>query len=96
MSRLVEIYTRSHCVYCQRAKDLLRIKGIDFVEHDITDNPHKTAEMQQRSPQQEAPGIFIDGQAIGGCRELFDLDEQGLLDQLLGLFPFPGGSLQSV
>lgn len=85
MSVKIEIYTKIYCAYCQRAKELLRIKGMDFVEYDITDDQHRAVEMLQRSQQQTMPGIFINDAPIGGCSELFDLDERGLLDPLLGL-----------
>ena len=85
MSVKIEIYTKIYCAYCQRAKELLRIKGMDFVEYDITDNQHRAVEMQRRSQQQTMPGIFINDTPIGGCTELFDLDEQGDLDSLLGI-----------
>lgn len=85
MSVKIEIYTKAYCAYCQRAKELLRIKGMNFVEHDITADPLKAAEMKQRSQQQRVPGIFINDAPIGGCLELFDLDERGDLDALFGL-----------
>ena len=85
----VEIYTRRNCAYCQRAKDLLRIKGVDFVEHDITNDPLMAAEMRHRSQRQAVPVIFVNDELVGGCTELFDLDERGVLDKMLGLgFPF--------
>jgi len=90
----VEIYTKRHCAYCQRAKDLLRIKGVDFVEHDITNDLLKAAEMRQRSQRQAVPEIFVNNALVGGCPELFDLDERGVLDGILGLdFP-PGTTFQ--
>lgn len=87
MSAKIEIYTKGYCVYCQRAKELLRIKGVPYVEHDITNDPHKAAEMLQRGQQHTVPGIFINDALIGGCRELFDLDEKGALDPLLRMPP---------
>ncbi|BCR03363.1 glutaredoxin 3 [Desulfuromonas versatilis] len=81
----VEIYTKSYCPYCKRAKELLRIKGVSFVEYDVTADPLKEKEMQQRSGRQTVPEIFIDGVLLGGCSELFDLDETGELDGRLGL-----------
>ena len=85
----VEIYTRQNCVYCRRAKELLRIKGVDFVEHDITNDLLLAAEMHLRSQRQDVPRIFVNDVPIGGCSELFDLDERGQLDGMLGLdFPF--------
>jgi len=87
MSVKIEIYTKVYCAYCQRAKDLLRIKGVDFVEYDITDDQLKAAEMQQRSRSKSVPGIFINDIFIGDCVDLFNLDEKGDLDALLGLAP---------
>jgi glutaredoxin 3 len=91
MSVKIEIYTNVYCAYCQRAKELLRIKGMDFTEYDITDDQLKAVEMLQRSRQQKVPRIFINDTLVGGCSELFDLDERGALDAMLGLTasPFP-------
>lgn len=84
MSIKIEIYTKVYCAYCERAKKLLRIKGVNFVEHDITDAHHRSAEIKQLSQQQRLPGIFINDTLVKGCAELFDLDERGALDDLLG------------
>lgn len=81
----VEIYTKSYCPYCQRAKELLRIKGVNFTEYDITQDAVKEAEMRQRSGRETVPEIFISGVLVGGCSDLFDLDEVGELDRLLGI-----------
>ena len=90
----VEIYTRQNCVYCRRAKELLRIKGVDFAEYDITNDLLMAAEMRQRSQRQVVPVVFVNDGLLGGCVELFDLDERGVLDHMLGLgFPF-GATVQ--
>ena len=83
MTARIEIYTRVYCSYCQRAKELLRIKGVNFVEHDITDTCRETAENRQDGRERTMPEIFINDILIGGCNELFDLDERGELDGLL-------------
>jgi glutaredoxin 3 len=81
----VEIYTKSYCPFCQRAKELLRIKGVAFVEHDVTADPEGERQMRLRSGRDTVPEIFVDGRLVGGCSELFELDERGELDRLLGL-----------
>ena len=81
----VEIYTKNYCPYCTRAMELLRIKGVQFVEYDVTSNPALEQEMRGRSGRQTVPEIFVDDRLIGGCSELFELDETGRLDPLLGL-----------
>ena len=80
----VEIYTKDYCPFCHRAKELLRIKGVPFEEIEITRNPVLEEEMRRRSGRTTVPEIFINGQLIGGCEELFNLDEKGGLDPLLG------------
>ncbi len=78
-----EIYTKDYCAYCQRAKKLLNIKGISFVEHDVTRDNELENQMRQRAGRHTVPQIFIDDRHIGGCDDLFALDEQGELDALL-------------
>lgn len=79
----VEIYTKSWCPYCARAKQLLKTKGVRFEETDIEQNVKQTREMQQRSGQHTVPQIFIDGYHVGGSDELAIADRAGLIDQLL-------------
>lgn len=81
----VEIYTKSYCPYCDRAKELLRIKQVGFTEYDVTTDPLKEREMRERSGRDTVPEIFVDGRLLGGCSDLFELDEKGELDDLLGL-----------
>jgi glutaredoxin 3 len=79
----IELYTKSYCPFCRRAKELLQIKGVDFIEYDVTDDLDKEAEMRQRAGRKTVPEIFIDNQLVGGCDDLFSLDEKGDLDALL-------------
>ena len=80
----VEIYTKSYCSFCKRAKELLHIKGIEYIEYDVTHDAQKEAEMRQRSGRTTVPEIFVADKLIGGCTDLFDLDEMGELDRILG------------
>ena len=79
----VEIYTKPNCPYCERAKELLRIKGSPFTEYVISGDTAYGEEMRRRGGGGEFPCIFIAGRLIGGCSELFALDERGALDPLL-------------
>lgn len=81
--KTVEIYTKNYCPYCRRAKELLRIKGVAFIEYDVTADPLREREMRQRSGRDTVPEIFADGALLGGCDDLFELDENGALDRLL-------------
>ena len=79
----VEIYTKDYCPFCRRAKHLLSVKGIDFEEYDVTHDPAGQQEMMERSGRRAVPQIFINGDHIGGCDDLFALEQQGELDCLL-------------
>lgn len=80
----VEIYTRRYCGYCVHAKRLLDGKGVDYVEHSIDAAPELRGEMMRRAPgAYTVPQIFINGRPIGGCNELYALERDGELDDLL-------------
>ncbi|WP_294190690.1 glutaredoxin 3 [uncultured Sphingomonas sp.] len=80
----VEIYTKAFCPYCARALRLLRDKGAQASETDITMDRTKRDEMIARANgRTTVPQIFIDGQHIGGCDDLVALDRAGKLDPLL-------------
>jgi len=78
------VYSGPDCPYCQRAKMLLQKKGATFEEINVRADPAKKEEMLKISNgRQTIPQIFIDGQHIGGCDDLYALDAAGKLDPLL-------------
>ena len=80
----VEIYVKSTCSYCLRVKRLLVGKGIEYEAHAVDFDRDKRQEMIQRANgRTTVPQIFIDGQHVGGCDELFRLERDGGLDRLL-------------
>jgi len=80
----VTIYTRMMCGYCAAAKRLLDEKGVAYVEHDASFSQELRQEMIQRANGRNTfPQIFIGELHVGGCDELYDLDERGGLDRLL-------------
>lgn len=84
MSAKVEIYTSFACPYCVRAKHLLDSKGVDYTEIDVSGGGPKREEMVARAPgARTVPQIFVDDVAIGGCDDLYRLDDAGKLDAIL-------------
>ena len=80
----VEIYTWQFCPYCLRAKALLKQKGIDFEEHPIDGDPEARSKMADRAEGRNTlPQIFINNKGIGGCDELYALNDNNLLNELL-------------
>lgn len=80
----VKIYSSDYCPYCQRAKALLRARGVtEWEEICIDGKPAERAAMAQLVGRTSVPQIFIDGQHIGGCDDLHALDARGGLQPLL-------------
>jgi glutaredoxin 3 len=80
----IVIYSKSSCPYCHAAKELLRRKGAAFTEIDIAGDASARAEMLARSGgASTVPQIFIGTTHVGGCDDLYALEENGQLDPLL-------------
>jgi glutaredoxin 3 len=80
----VVIYTRDYCGFCDAAKDLLSRKGVAFTEIDVTGNRERRAEMLLRTNgRATVPQIFIGTTHVGGCDDLYALEDAGALDPLL-------------
>ena len=79
----IVVYVAGWCPYCQRARGLLSKKGLQFREIDIDDDPRLREEMIARSGRRTVPQIFIGEKHVGGCDDLFALDERGELDRLI-------------
>ena len=80
----VEIYSKFYCPFCVRAKSLLKDKGVEFEEYEISMGGEKRAEMLDRANGgTTVPQIFIDDKHIGGCDDLFALESRDALDPLL-------------
>lgn len=80
----VEIYTWQTCPYCIRAKLLLWWKGVNFTEYKIDgDETARTKMAARANDKRSVPQIFINNQHTGGCDDLYRLNSQGQLDNLL-------------
>jgi glutaredoxin 3 len=80
----VIIYTRDWCSYSDAARDLLQRKGVPFTEKNATGNRELREEMIARANGGRTfPQIFVGDTHVGGCDDLYALDEAGKLDPLL-------------
>ena len=80
----VVMYSTGHCPYCVRAKMLLKQKNVEFKDIRIDVEADRRGEMVQRSGRTSVPQIFIGDFHVGGCDDLFALEQQGQLDNKLG------------
>lgn len=80
----VRIYSTSFCSYCERARNLLARKGIEYTEIKVDEDPEQRAEMLRLSGgRRTVPQIFIGERHVGGYDELYALERRGELDSLL-------------
>ena len=80
----VTIYSTSVCPYCVRAKQLLEHKGVAYKELNLsTEAAEVRMELMQRTNHRTVPQIFIGEQFIGGFDQLYALEREGKLDELL-------------
>ena len=80
----VRIYTTPFCPFCVRAKSLLKKKGADFEEVDVFMDEAARQEMETKTGgARTVPQIFVGDTHVGGCDELYALDQDGKLDPLL-------------
>lgn len=81
----VLVYTTRLCPFCTRAIDLLEAKNVGFTEIRIDKDSNKRSEMEKRSGRTSVPQIFIGDVHVGGCDDMYALEDKGELDALLGL-----------
>lgn len=80
----VDIYTIPYCPFCLDAKELLSSKGVSFHEIDASRDRQIRREMTERAGGRSTyPQIFIGATHVGGCDDLYALEEAGKLDALL-------------
>ena len=77
------MYTTHWCGYCVRAKTLLDARGLEYEEISLDDDPAFRQRLLELTGGWTVPQILIDGRPIGGYTELWRLDREGALDELL-------------
>lgn len=80
----VKIYSTTVCPYCVRAKQLLERKGVAYTDINLSqEDPRVRLDLMQRTNHRTVPQIFINDQFIGGFDQLYALEREGKLDELL-------------
>jgi glutaredoxin len=77
----ITIYSKNNCVFCNKAKSLLKNLGLEYeeksLEKDFGSDPSKLIEDIGKNVRQ-MPQIKIDGELIGGYNQLVEhFNEQG-------------------
>jgi glutaredoxin 3 len=81
----VVVYTTDYCGYCDRAKSLLSARGVRYREVWLPRTPEGRERLAEAAPSARSfPQILIDGEVVGGYRELVERDREGTLARLAG------------
>lgn len=81
--RRIRIYTTRWCGFCVRAKTLLESRGVPYEEVALDDDPAFRKTVFDATGGWTVPQILVDDEPIGGYSELWLLDREGRLDDLL-------------
>jgi len=79
----VEIYVKTFCPFCYRAEKLLDSKGVQYETYMLDSSERRQEMIQRANGRTTVPQIFIDDEHVGGCDDLYALDREGKLEQLL-------------
>jgi len=79
----IDLYTTEWCGLCVRAKALLDARGLDYREIGLDEDPTFRQRVFDLGSQWTVPLVTIDGEPIGGYRELAALDRSGALAERL-------------
>ena len=71
----ITVYSKNNCVYCNKAKTLLKNLGLEYeeksLEKDFDSDPSKLIEDIGKNMRQ-MPHIKIDGELVGGYNQLVE------------------------
>jgi glutaredoxin 3 len=79
----VTVYSTTWCPWCDRAKALLKARGIEFNDVNIETEPDFRQRLLDLTGGYTVPQIVIGEQPIGGFQQLRALDASGELSALL-------------
>ena len=66
----ITIYTKANCPNCVAAKQLLRSKGLSFINYNADDEGVRQHLMRKNPDVRQMPAIWIDEQYVGGLAGL--------------------------
>jgi len=64
------VWSKNACPFCDQAKNLLKLQGIEFEERNISTDWTREQLLEAVPDARTVPQIFLDEQLIGGFTEL--------------------------
>lgn len=82
MSEVI-VYTTDPCPFCARVKGLLKSRGVEYAEINLSRDHAARVELAAKTGMMTFPQVIVDGQLLGGFTEVQAAAESGRLDELL-------------
>ncbi|MBN8511911.1 MAG: hypothetical protein J0L79_02615 [Rickettsiales bacterium] len=79
------IYSKSTCMYCIRAKDLLDKNSIPYQMIDLSNNVDLHQKLAAKTGQNTVPYVFVNDQFVGGFNQLKSMEESGQFYEKLSI-----------
>ncbi len=79
----VTVYTTEPCSFCARVKGLLKSRGVEYAEVNLSKNPEGRVKLARKTGMMTFPQVIIDGELVGGFNEVQTAADSGRLDELL-------------
>jgi glutaredoxin len=64
------VWSKDACPFCDQAKNLLKLKGIEYEERNISRDWTREQLLEAVPDARTVPQIFLQGELIGGFTEL--------------------------
>jgi glutaredoxin 3 len=81
--REITVYTTEPCSFCTRVKGLLKARGVQFVEVNLSKDPEGRTELAKRTGMMSFPQVIVGRELLGGFTEVQAAADSGRLDELL-------------
>ncbi|OAD68720.1 hypothetical protein PHYBLDRAFT_117274, partial [Phycomyces blakesleeanus NRRL 1555(-)] len=84
--KTVQIFSKSYCPYCTRAKDIFDDLDVDYKALELNDHPEGPSiqqALQELTSQKTVPNIFVNQKHIGGYDALKSALDSGKLQTIL-------------
>ena len=70
MTQKAIVWSKDNCPFCDQAKNLLKMKGIEFEERNVMKDWTKEQLLEAVPTARTLPQIFLDEEYIGGFNDL--------------------------
>lgn len=81
--RQIIVYTTEPCSFCARVKGLLKARGLEFSEVNLSKDVTGRMELAGRTGMMTFPQVLVGDELLGGFSETLSAVENGRLDELL-------------